>query len=363
MTESTHRTFRRVAIISVLAFALLLPLAVLCLIHLSDSAARAAVDRLRPGMASDEVEEVLADVPHFKITTRSGEEVFVEGLGGYASVKVANGRVTAVERRPDQGRTGSARAGAWNGCGAGGSGASVGKRPCHDRPRQRFLFGRPLRAGLSGAVLRAGRRAGPRHVPIAAPSLFFRQAVRGSHMRFGAVRLILLVSAVAGMISELIMIGTGRPPDVATALLGGLWVAMPYLAAGGLALLFRGRPTPLTALLVALIVAVAIGLPILGNAAVQQAAAEHDAMTAVLPGEDPSRGPAAVRRSGAEASASITWLLSALSLTLVPPVQLGVVLIAPALGYVSARTSSRPTRTKAGAERTAPVSKPTSLPP
>jgi hypothetical protein len=182
-------------------------------------------------------------------------------------------------------------------------------------------------------------------------------------MRFGAVRLILLVSAVAGMISELIMIGTGRPPDVATALLGGLWVAMPYLAAGGLALLFRGRPTPLTALLVALIVAVAIGLPILGNAAVQQAAAEHDAMTAVLPGEDPSRGPAAVRRSGAEASASITWLLSALSLTLVPPVQLGVVLIAPALGYVSARTSSRPTRTKAGAERTAPVSKPTSLPP
>src|SRR5262249_49136558 len=86
-------------------------------------------------------------------------------------------------------------------------------------------------------------------------------------------------------------------------------------------------------LLVAFLAAAGIGLSLLGHAATEQAIAEQQVKTAVQPGEDPSRGPAAVRKSGAEMGAAITGVVSGLLLVVVPPGQLAIVVIPTAIGY------------------------------
>jgi hypothetical protein len=145
--------------------------------------------------------------------------------------------------------------------------------------------------------------------------------------------LIVLGAAISAVLTELILFRMVSPPDESSALLGGLWVALPYLAAAGLALLLHRRPTTLIVLLIAFLLAAGFGLSLLGNAATQQGIAEQNVKTAVLPGEDPNRGPAAMRKSGAEAGAAISGVFSILLLVVVPPIQLAAVVIPTAVGF------------------------------
>jgi hypothetical protein len=122
---------------------------------------------------------------------------------------------------------------------------------------------------------------------------------------------------------------------------GGL--GPPLASLLGVALAGRGLPpqppqvgghAALVVLLVALLIAAGIGLPLLSNAAAQQAAAEQQVKTAVQPGEDPHRGPAAMRKSGAEIGHSITSVFSILLAVFVPPTQIGVVLVPTVIAWI-----------------------------
>jgi hypothetical protein len=144
---------------------------------------------------------------------------------------------------------------------------------------------------------------------------------------------LLFGAGIAATLTEVIVFRTASPPDGASALIGGLWVAMPYLAAAGLAFLARRHHAALVVLLVALLVAAGFGLPLLGNAAAQQADAEQQVKTAVQPGEGPHSGPAAMRKSGAEVGQRITSIFSILLAVFVPPIQLGVVLVPTAIAW------------------------------
>jgi hypothetical protein len=187
---------------------------------------------------------------------------------------------------------------------------------------------------------RAETRSGPTpaEVRVVIASTAFREIV----MRKGLVGLIVIGTAIAAALTELILFRIVRPPDETSALLGGLWVALPYLATAGLALLLHRRPATLIVLLIGFLIAAGFGLSLLGNAATQQAIAEQNVKTAVLPGEGPNRGPAGMRKSGAEVGAAITGVFSILLLVVVPPAQLAVVVIPTAIGYgVSALARTR----------------------
>lgn len=60
-------------------------------------------------------------------------------------------------------------------------------------------------------------------------------------------------------------------------------------------------------------------------------AAERDVREAVQPGEDPTRGAAAMRKTGAEAGAAIRGAFSILMVLVVPPAQLAAVAIPTAI--------------------------------
>jgi hypothetical protein len=137
---------------------------------------------------------------------------------------------------------------------------------------------------------------------------------------------VLIGSAAGCALSELFLLRTGRPPDASSAVLAGLWLAMPYLGAAGLAALFRRHTPALTALLIALLVTAPVALSLYHASATQQEIAEREAETAVLPGEDPARGPAAMRKTGADVGAALTWGFSVFLAVVVPPVQLAALL-------------------------------------
>src|SRR5215217_7113356 len=105
-------------------------------------------------------------------------------------------------------------------------------------------------------------------------------------MRPGLVGLIVIGAGIGAALTEVIVFRMVTPPDEASALLGGLWVAMPYLTTAGLALLVRRHHAPLIVLLVALLIAAGVGVPMFSNAATQQAISEQQVKTAVQPGED-----------------------------------------------------------------------------
>jgi hypothetical protein len=102
MTESTRRRVRWLAWASAAALALLLALA-LYLIYRGDSAIQQAANRLQPGMTTEEVRRILADVPHFDVVTRGSGQFLLDGDAGFINVKVENDRVTAVDRQPENG--------------------------------------------------------------------------------------------------------------------------------------------------------------------------------------------------------------------------------------------------------------------
>jgi F0F1-type ATP synthase assembly protein I len=144
---------------------------------------------------------------------------------------------------------------------------------------------------------------------------------------------VLLASAVAGILSELFLFRVGRPPDEVAAVLGGLWIAMPYLAAVGMAALFRRSTPALVALLIALLITSGVGLSMYHASAKQQEAAEQQLRDAVQPGEDPDHGPAAKRKTGAEVGVAIGWAFSILLLVVLPPVQLAAMFLPTLITY------------------------------
>jgi multisubunit Na+/H+ antiporter MnhG subunit len=149
-------------------------------------------------------------------------------------------------------------------------------------------------------------------------------------MRSWLIGTVLLGSAVACILAEIILFRMFRPPDATAALLGGLWVAMPYIAAAGLAVLFRRNAPALVVLLIALLIAAPVGLSLLNASATQQQTAEQQVRDAVQPGEDPEHGPAGMRKAGADMGAAVSSVFSILFAVVIPPVQLAAVLI-PAL--------------------------------
>ena len=96
-------------------------------------------------------------------------------------------------------------------------------------------------------------------------------------MRQSLVWAVLIVSAAACALSEVIVFQSTSPPDATAAALGGLWIAMPFLAAAGLAVLIRRHTAALVTLLIALLVAAPVGLFLLNAAAAQQEVAQQQA--------------------------------------------------------------------------------------
>lgn len=152
-------------------------------------------------------------------------------------------------------------------------------------------------------------------------------------MREGLVGVVLAVSAAAAAFTVHTVLRIAKPPDETAAVLGVLWLAMPYLAAAGLALLVRRHVPPLAVLLVALLAASIVGSYLFDTAASQQLAAETLARTTVLPGEDPDRGPAGTRHASAELGADIGGVFSILICVVLPPVQLVAVVLPTLIAY------------------------------
>lgn len=129
-------------------------------------------------------------------------------------------------------------------------------------------------------------------------------------------------------------------------------MAMPYLATAGLALLLRRHRAALIVLLVAFLLSAGGGLSLLGNMAARQAEADEQVKNAMQPGEDPSRGAAAMRKSGAEMGPSISSVISTMLAMFVPPTQLAFVVLPT--GVVAAVSALR--------KRAGDLSTPTGLP-
>jgi F0F1-type ATP synthase assembly protein I len=167
-------------------------------------------------------------------------------------------------------------------------------------------------------------------------------------MRPGLIGAVLLGSAVACALSEIIVFQATSPPDVTAAVLGGLWIAMPYLVAVGLAVLFRRHAATLAVLLIALVIAAPTGVSLLHASAAQQEVSKEQVRNAVQPGEDPDHGPAAMRKAGAEMGAAFGWGFSILLAVILPPIQLVAVLIPTLLAYGIAALFRRQQKAEAG---------------
>jgi len=164
-------------------------------------------------------------------------------------------------------------------------------------------------------------------------------------MRCWLIGAILVGSAVASILSVILVFRMTSPPDAMAAVLGGLWIAMPFLAAAGLTALTYRHIAPLVTLLIALLISAAIGLSIYNASATQQEAAQQRVRDAVQPGEAPDSGPAGMRKAGADAGASIGWVFSILLAVVLPPVQLATLVIPTLVAYgVSALLGAREAR-------------------
>jgi hypothetical protein len=148
-------------------------------------------------------------------------------------------------------------------------------------------------------------------------------------------------AAVAAAVTELLVFRYTKPPDASATVLGGLWLAMPYFVTVMLAYIFSRQQGPLTVLAVLLALAAFVGISFTASAVSQQAAAEQQAATAVLPGEDPSHGPAAMRKSGAEMGAAIGFGFLIVLAIVVPPVQTAVIVIPTVIAGVLERARER----------------------
>jgi hypothetical protein len=151
-------------------------------------------------------------------------------------------------------------------------------------------------------------------------------------VRAWLVGAIVLTAAVAAVLTEMHVLRMARPPDATAAVLGGGWVALPYLVAAGLAIAVRRHAHALVALLVTLLAAAVVGVFLFDTSATAMETARRQAATAVLPGEDPSSGGAGMRKAGADAGVTITGVFSILVAVVVPPAQLAAILVAAGVG-------------------------------
>jgi hypothetical protein len=144
-----------------------------------------------------------------------------------------------------------------------------------------------------------------------------------------------LVGAAVGFVwVEILLYRLDTSPDVESAVLGALWLGFPYLAAAALAGLARRHGAAQVTLLVTLVVAGGIGLYLLTVATVEHERSHHEVVTAVHPGEDPHRGAAGMRKSGAEMSEFFTGALSLFLCVVVPPVQLAAIVVPTLIAWV-----------------------------
>jgi glucose dehydrogenase len=136
---------------------------------------------------------------------------------------------------------------------------------------------------------------------------------------------IITSAAVAGAVTEGLVFWYAHPPDATAAMLGGLWLAMPYLVAALLAFNFRRHKATLIVLVSLLALASFIGISFTYSAVSQQRVADQQVKDAVQPGEDPDLGPAAMRKSGAEMGAAISFGFMIVLAVVIPPIQTVVI--------------------------------------
>ncbi len=161
-----------------------------------------------------------------------------------------------------------------------------------------------------------------------------------------------LVCAAVGLVwAEILLHRLVAPPDTDSIVAGGLWLGLPYLAAATLAGLARRHAAALVTLFVTLVAAAGIGLYLRTVATLEHDRSHREVATAVHPGEDPNRGAAGMRKSGAEMGEFFTGALSIFLCVIVPPVQLAAIVVPTMIAWVASalvRREDTPSR------RTAP---------
>jgi len=161
------------------------------------------------------------------------------------------------------------------------------------------------------------------------------------------IGLIVVGSAIAATLSEVMLFRMYAPPDAMAAFLVGSWVAMPYLAAVGMMLIVRRHPAALVTLLVTLLLAGGVGVSLLDASATRQEIARQEAESAVEPGEDPDHGPAAMRKAGADMGVFLGGAFGTLLVAVLSPVQFVAIVVATGVAFAisaSARGRARSPR-------------------
>jgi hypothetical protein len=123
------------------------------------------------------------------------------------------------------------------------------------------------------------------------------------------------------------------PPDASAAVIAAGWLGGPYLLAGVLAVVLRRRSAVLGSLLAAVALGGVVGAVLFAEVADAVVTARQQAVTAVLPGEDPDRGPGGMRRAGADLGSFVTDVFGVAVVVVVPPVQAFAVAAAAGVGY------------------------------
>ncbi len=152
-------------------------------------------------------------------------------------------------------------------------------------------------------------------------------------MRPWLIGAIVLGAVTAGTLTELIILRMANMPDATAISLGTLWINMPYLAAIGLAVLFRRKNAILIVLFVCVLIVSFVGVSLFDASATQQEIARKQADNAILPGEDPNHGPAGMRKANADAGVFIGGFFTILLAVTLPPLQLAAVTIPTVIGY------------------------------
>lgn len=143
----------------------------------------------------------------------------------------------------------------------------------------------------------------------------------------------MLAALVSTALAVLFVSRAFPPPDSSAAALAVGWLGGPYLLAVVLAVVLRRHPTALWALLATVVLAGLIGAVLCAEIADTVVAARREAETAVLPGEDPDRGPGGMRKTGADLGSFVTDVFGVVVLVVVPPVQALAVAVAAGVGY------------------------------
>jgi hypothetical protein len=143
----------------------------------------------------------------------------------------------------------------------------------------------------------------------------------------------LLAALVSTALAVLFVSRAFPPPDSTAAALGVGWLGGPYLLAVALAVILRRHPPALGVLLAAVVLAGALGAVLYAEIADAVVTARREAETAVLPGEDPDRGPAGKRKAGADLGSFVADVFGVVALVVIPPVQAMAVAVAGGIGY------------------------------